>query len=191
MSDTFHENKNFSDISYYGKSITNREFLNCNFSNCDLSSSDFSSSEFSSCVFTNCNLSLLVLEDVALNDVKFIDCKMTGIDFSVCNKYIFTVEFVNSYLDLSSFYGMKVIQTKFTECSLKEVDFEEADFRESMFINCDFMRSNFMHTILEKCDFRTSYDFSIDPATNRIRKAKFSKSEIMGLLDSYQIIVEP
>ena len=48
----------------------------------------------------------------------------------------------------------------------------------------------FDNTKLEKSNFLTSYNFSIDPEKNLIRKAKFSQDRIEGLLYKYDIIVE-
>jgi fluoroquinolone resistance protein len=48
----------------------------------------------------------------------------------------------------------------------------------------------FENTILENADLSTSSNFSIDPETNRIRKAKFSRLGIVGLLDKYDIEIE-
>jgi uncharacterized protein YjbI with pentapeptide repeats len=70
---------------------------------------------------------------------------------------------------------------------LQEVDFSEADLNSSIFDNCDLMRATFENTILEKVDLRTSYNYSLDPELNRIRKAKFSMSGIVGLLNKYDI----
>ncbi len=38
--------------------------------------------------------------------------------------------------------------------------------------NCDLNRAVFDNSILEKADFRTSLNYSIDPELNRIKKAK-------------------
>lgn len=43
---------------------------------------------------------------------------------------------------------------------------------------------------MEKADFRTSYNFSIDPDVNRIKKAKFSLDGVRGLLDKYDIQID-
>jgi hypothetical protein len=43
---------------------------------------------------------------------------------------------------------------------------------------------------LEKADFRTAFNYSINPETNRIKKAKFSKEGLNGLLDKYDIEIE-
>jgi uncharacterized protein YjbI with pentapeptide repeats len=78
----------------------------------------------------------------------------------------------------------------FADCSIKEVEFSEADLNSSSFLNCDLSRTIFMHTILEKVDFRTAYNYSFDLELNRVKKAKFSSSGIIGLLDKYQIVIE-
>ncbi|WP_373542362.1 pentapeptide repeat-containing protein [Chamaesiphon sp.] len=64
------------------------------------------------------------------------------------------------------------------------------DLSSSVFDNCDLTRTIFARTILEKADFRNSFNYSIDPELNRIKKAKFSQSGIAGLLDKYDIEIE-
>ena len=39
-------------------------------------------------------------------------------------------------------------------------------------------------------DFKTSYNYSIDPEVNSIKKAKFSLEGISGLLYKYDIVIE-
>jgi hypothetical protein len=51
-------------------------------------------------------------------------------------------------------------------------------------------QANFEQTTLEKSDFRTSYNYSINPELNRIKKAKFSLNAIAGLLTKYDIVIE-
>ena len=85
---------------------------------------------------------------------------------------------------------MKLHKTIFIKCIIHEADFSEADLTNSVFDNCDFKDSVFDHTILEKSDFRTSYNFIIDPDSNRIEKAKFSSDNVLGLLTKYNIEIE-
>jgi uncharacterized protein YjbI with pentapeptide repeats len=91
-------------------------------------------------------------------------------------------EFEDCVMDYVSFYELKLPNTTFKNCQLHEVDFSEADFTNSIFDNCDFRLSTFNNSILEKVDFQTSYNFEIHPMVNRIKKAKFSKENILGLL---------
>ena len=81
-------------------------------------------------------------------------------------------------------------KTIFTSCKLEEVDFTEADLSSSVFDNCDLSKTIFENTILQKVDFRTAYNYSINPEKNNIKKAKFSLPEVMGLLNNYDIEIE-
>ena len=56
--------------------------------------------------------------------------------------------------------------------------------------NCDLQLTLFMNTKLEGVNFRTSFNYSIDPELNRIKKAKFSLHSIAGLLDKNDIEIE-
>jgi fluoroquinolone resistance protein len=47
--------------------------------------------------------------------------------------------------------------------------------------------SVFDRTNLEKADFRSAGNYSIDPTTNKIKKARFSLDGVAGLLDKYDI----
>jgi uncharacterized protein YjbI with pentapeptide repeats len=73
---------------------------------------------------------------------------------------------------------------------LHEVDFTEADLSGVVFVNCDLAGVIFENTNLEKCDFRSAFNYTLDPEVNRIKKAKFSLSGIKGLLEKYQIDIE-
>ena len=73
---------------------------------------------------------------------------------------------------------------------MQEVDFEDCDLTNAGFINCNLAAAIFVNTILEKADFRSSYNYSIDPERNRIKKAKFSSIGLAGLLNKYDIEIE-
>jgi uncharacterized protein YjbI with pentapeptide repeats len=85
---------------------------------------------------------------------------------------------------------MKIKKTIFKNSQLQEVDFAQADLSQAIFENCNLAQASFDHTILEKTDFRTAYNYSIDPEINRIKKAKFSVLGLSGLLDKYDIDIE-
>jgi len=70
------------------------------------------------------------------------------------------------------------------------VDFTECDLTGSIFENCDLTNATFDNTIIEKVDFRTAFNYSINPELNRIKKAKFSIQGISGLLSKYDIDIE-
>lgn len=70
------------------------------------------------------------------------------------------------------------------------MDFTECDLAGAMFSECDLARATFDNTNLEKADFRSSYNYSIDPEKNRMKKAKFSLTGVVGLLDKYDIVID-
>ena len=107
--------------------------------------------------------------------------------FNLCSDFLFAVSFENCILDLSSFYKVKLTNTGFKNCKLQEVDFVEADLTRAVFDNCDLNGANFENTILEKADFRTAYNYAMDPGVNNLRKAKFSFPAVVGLLNKYEI----
>ena len=160
-------------------------FINCNFSNTDLYKI-----VFSECEFNGCNLSMVKLEKTALKDIRFKDCKLLGVHFGKCDDFLFAVNFENCTMNLASFYKRKLKKTKFLNCSLQEVDFAEADLGAAIFDNCDIAGAIFDNTILEKADFRTSYNYAIDPELNKIKKAKFSIPGVLGLLHKYDIEIK-
>ncbi len=130
------------------------------------------------------------LVKTSFQDTKFKDCKLLGLHFFDCNSFLFTVDFDNCHLNLASFYKLKLKKIRFKDSSLHEVDFTETDLSNSIFDNCDLSRTIFDSTILERADLRTSFDYSIDPELNRIKKARFSTAGVAGLLDKYDIDIE-
>lgn len=185
-----HEDKTFEGIDFTEKTSLKREFDNCIFINCNFSKADLSNDDFMDCHFKGCNLSLAMVGNTGIKNIKFTDCKMTGIDFSRCNNFNFSVYFEKCPLDYSSFFQKKMKKTSFIDCSLKETDFTETDLTNAIFKNCDLLNASFTGTILEKADFRTARNYALDPEMNKIKKAKFSFPGIAGLLSKYDIDIE-
>jgi uncharacterized protein YjbI with pentapeptide repeats len=80
--------------------------------------------------------------------------------------------------------------TYFTNCSLKEVDFTESDLSKSTFDNSSLTDSVFYRSILKEVDFRSAKHFNINPEDNKLKKAKFSRNGLEGLLLKYKLIIE-
>lgn len=190
MEAVLHEDKTFDNIDYSEKELSGREFNGCTFNNCNFSKSDLSNNDFIDCTMNDCNLSLGILKNASLNGVEFINCKLMGIDFGVCNDFLFAVNFDSCNLEYSTFFKRKMKKTSFKNCSLKEVDFAEVDLSMSVFKNCDLLGATFAGTNLEKVDFRTAINYSFDPALNRMKQARFSHLGLSGLLAKYNIQID-
>ena len=181
------DNKVFDSVDYSEQLVTGREFQSCTFKRCDLSNSRFLNNKFLECVFDSCNLSMAHLQGSILNDVKFINCKILGVNFSECQSLLFTVEFEGCILDYASFMSKKMLNTQFIRTSLKETTFSLANIAGSVFDQCDLSGTVFNRTDLGGVNFATSFNYTIDPELNNIRKAIFSADGIPGLLTKYQV----
>jgi uncharacterized protein YjbI with pentapeptide repeats len=112
-----------------------------------------------------------------------------GAEFFKCVRTFFSASFKNcllSYCNFSDlnlknthFDGSKIQESFFSNTVLIGADFTDADLSGTLFHNCD----------LCKADFSTAVRYSIDPQTNKIKKAKFSLPEAVGLLQGFEIII--
>lgn len=190
MNELFIEKEVFDKIDYFQKKIVKANYENCSFVNCNFASADLSDINFVECEFRNCNLSLANIAHTTFRDVTFKDCKMLGLRFEKSNKAMFLAYFENDDLSMCSFIKLQLKKVKFVNCILRETDFTGAEMKESLFDQCDLSGTRFENTNLEKADLRTSYNYTIDPEMNRIRKAKFSIHGITGLLQKYDIDIQ-
>jgi uncharacterized protein YjbI with pentapeptide repeats len=97
------------------------------------------------------------------------------------------ISFEGCMLELCSFNALKLNNTEFRKSKIFEADFTGTDLNNSLFHNCDLQRTVFKHTNLQGADLRSSFNYSMDPELNQIRKAKFSINGIAGLLGKYDI----
>ncbi|REE79897.1 uncharacterized protein YjbI with pentapeptide repeats [Lutibacter oceani] len=183
------ESKEFTGIDYNLEAFTKAEYDNCTFINCNFSNLDLSNYQFVECSFIDCNLSLCILKNTGLKELHFEKCKMVGINFNEVDPFLLQLKFTNCQLNLASFYKLKLKNSVFKNCSLNETDFNETDLTNALFNNCDFKLAIFDKTILEKADLSSSFHYAIDPEKNNIKKAKFSKEGLAGLLEKHQLII--
>lgn len=190
MERDFTTEETIENADYSGQNRENAEyeyctFRNCHFSNTSLAGNKFLETEFIDCDFSNANLS-----NVLLQEVKFTNCKMLGLHFDKCNMFGFSAEFNQCQLNHSVFYGMKLGRTSFISCQLQGVDFGGAELKGVSLKSCDFLNAIFENTNLEKADFSKSIHYSIDPEMNKVKGAKFSLPEVVGLLHKYNLQID-
>ncbi len=190
MAKNYIEARTFEKMNFTAKDPFERgEYESCKFINCDFASVDLSEFSFIDCEFQDCNLSMIKLTKTAMKEVKFKACKGSGVGLMTVRSFVCS-KLRKLHLNLSSFYRRKMKGTKFANSSLHEVDFTETDLTQAVFNQCDLLNAMFDNTILEKADLRNAFNYSIDPSINYIKKAKFSKEGIAGLLDRYDIVIE-
>jgi uncharacterized protein YjbI with pentapeptide repeats len=81
-------------------------------------------------------------------------------------------------------------KTVFDECLIKEAFFSETDLSGAVFNNCNMAGTSFNKVTLTGADFRTAFNYFMDPENNRIKNARFSILGVLGLLYKYGIRVE-
>lgn len=183
-------NLNFDNITFEEQEVNFKEFECCTFNNCDFSSCTFIAVTFIDCTFNDCVFSGAKINYVAFRTVFFNRCKIEDVNFAMCDKLIFEIHFKECILDFSKFYTLKIKGTTFVDCSIIAVDFMATDLTQVVFENCDLYRSEFSKAIANKANFKTSYNYTIDPTKTKIKKAVFSLAGLKGLLAKYDIVVK-
>lgn len=188
--DDYFDNEEFLKIDFSKTKIKKGEYDHCTFVNCNFEAIHASNIQFVECEFLECNFSNTIVNNTAFKDVAFINCKLLGVKFNECDPFLLQFSFKDCQLNFSSFYKLKIPNTKFSKCNLQEVDFTETVLTNAVFDDCDLGGAIFENTMLEKSDFRTAYNFNINPERNKLKGAKFSKENIAGLLSEYKISIE-
>ena len=181
--------KTFKKINFSEKTNIAREFENCSFVGCLFMGVNLSAVIFSDCSFTGCDFSMARITGTSFQHAEFKECKLLGLHFEDCNEFLLSLGFEKCILNFSSFQKLELKNLHFYDCELQEVDFTEAKLPHSVFRNCNLAAATFINTQLFKADFKTAYNYSIDPETNQIKKAQFSMPGLIGLLDKYDIEV--
>lgn len=115
---------------------------------------------------------------------------MLGLHFDHCDPFGLSFRLEGCILQHASFYQLKLKKSIFKNNQFQEADFTECDLSGAILENCDFKGAAFDNSLLEEADLRTSFNYSIDPEKNKLKKAKFSLTQIRGLLDKYDICIE-
>lgn len=181
--------QHYNEIAYKRDDLNLSEFERCDFTGCNFSDCNFIGVTFIDCTFTGCIFTGAKINHVAFRTVRFENCLLQDINFAMVDKLIFEMHFHHCVLDFSKFYTLKIKRIEFIDCSMIAVDFMKADLSEAIFDRCDLYKALFSETILEKADLRTSFNYSIDPEKNKLKKAIFSLANVKGLLDKHEIVV--
>lgn len=74
-------------------------------------------------------------------------------------------------------------------CDMQESGFDLAKIKNSKFLNCNLERATFGETDLSECDFTTAYNFAINPSNCKLKKAKFNRQDLSGLVAHLDIVL--
>ena len=190
MSNVYAVEKTFDKVDFSHDPLPRGDYEGCRFDHCHFANADLSEITFIECTLHDCDLSMAKVSRTAFKDVTFYHCKLLGIHFEDSEKFLLQLGFDDCIMHLTTFNGLNLKGTRFNNCLLQEADFTGAVLKEAVFSGCDLNRAIFNRTELERADFRGSYNYSIDPEINYLKKAAFSLEGSQGLLDKYDIIIE-
>lgn len=181
------ESKAYHAVDFTTESLVGTIYDDCQFDNCDFSELELLKVEFIDCLIKNCNFSNVKFSESGLKEVRFSNCKFTGAHLQHLNPFLLEMSFHQCNFEYASFYKLACPNTHFVGCNFTQTDFSEAELNNAHFDNCNLSEAIFDRTNLEKADFKTSYNFRIDPNQNWIKGAIFSKETLGGLLTKYRI----
>jgi len=165
------------------------EFYECEFNGISFFKGQITNCRFENCKFTNCDLSLANINCSQFIEVEFNNCKLAGLDWRTAMKP-FTIKFNESKLNDSIFFGLDLRGAEFINSEVRHCDFERCNMAKVSFLQSDLLNSKFSSTNLTQADFTLATNYSVDPETNKIKKAKFNQPEVLALLDGFDIIIE-
>lgn len=183
------EGLKFVDYRFASEELAFIEYESCTFTNCDFEKLTFLAMAFIDCEFINCNFHQANLNHTALRSAQFTGCTITDVNFAMCDKFLFSINFADCQLDFSKFYGLKMKAISFIDCKLIAVDFMATDLSNANFAGSDLRRATFIESKLIKADFSKAINYVFDPKANKVKGAIFSKQGLPGLLEHFDIIV--
>ena len=159
------------------------EFEDCTFIDCDFGACNFLGVTFLSCSFRYCQFEGAQINHVALRSVKFVNCNLKNLNFAMCDRLLFEVEFDHCRLDFSKFYTLPIHAANFTNYSLLAVDFMKTNLQGVLFDYCDMHRAEFEVALAQKANFYSSENYSINPSKTKLNKAVFASTKLEGLVN--------
>ena len=73
---------------------------------------------------------------------------------------------------------------------MQAVDLAETNMKGVSLYDCDLADATFERTDLTQADLRGAKNYIIDPDINKLKNARFSIPEVLGLLAKYSIKIE-
>lgn len=168
----------------------NQQHLNGQFEKKVFQGEDLSCVHVSDCIFLGCSFITPDLKKTRLQNVSFEGCKLSGVDFTLCDPTFFSISFTNCHLDGCNFSQLPCKKISFKNCRVLNCHFIECDLREGDFQGADLGGTLFHQANMEGANFCKAINYQIDPMTNRVKGAKFSRLEAVRLLEGLGVKIE-
>ena len=179
--EVFHSNKKFDNIIREEKHLYNKNFDNCTFYKCSLKGCIFEDCSFEKCLFDECDISLIKFKNTSFGGIQINNCKAIGIAWHTADNPI-SINFNNSKISYSSFFGKNLKKSTFLKCIADEVDFTNCNLTLANLAETDFRNAIFLNTDLTQANFVGALNYTINLNNNITKKAKFSLPEALSFL---------
>ena len=180
----------FEGLDFTEQQFRDHAFEQCEFLNCNFTKASFCDALFENCLFENCNLANINLSNCKWQAITFKNSKISGLDMEPMSKMLLEFSFDKCALGYSNFQGLKIPNTPFLNCEIKECDFIGTDLSQSDFSGSNLFASNFNQCDLQKANFITALNYRFDLNSNKVKGAKFSSPEVLNFLEPFGIIIK-
>jgi fluoroquinolone resistance protein len=165
------------------------ELLGCEVLDTDLSGARLSHCVFEDVTFRGCDLSLLHLGGSALRGVRFIDCKLTGMDWSQADDLGLGITLQDSVLDLAAFQGVGLKDLSWIGGRARDAVFTKTDLRGARLERVDLEGATFSRCDLRRADLSTCGGLRLDPLANRLERTKLPPETGLWILAKQGVVV--
>ena len=186
---SFHEGETFSGLDLREERLDDVELLGCSVSDSDLGEATLDRCSFEDVIFQRSDLGIIKLGGSAFRGVRFVDCKLTGIDWSRAHDLTFAVSFTNCVLDFSAFVGLKLKGLRATGGKAHSVVFADSDLRDAAFSDMDLADTTFTGCDLRGADLSSCRNVKLEPNTNRLHGTRLPLDAALRHLKQLGIVV--
>lgn len=169
------------------------EFENCRFRHCRFPTMTFRSCAFVHCQFEACDLGLVKVPGSRFTEAQFTDCKLIGVDWceaSALTGLTTSMSFLRCVISYGFFVKLDLTGARIEECEAKEVDFSGATLRRASLVHSDLEGAKFVECDMREADLTGAHGYVIDPTRNKVKKARFSLPDAVGLLTVFGVVVK-
>ncbi|MGL5817608.1 MAG: pentapeptide repeat-containing protein [Phycicoccus sp.] len=175
-----------------GEVLDGAELEGCRLTGSVLEKAVLRGCRFTDCVFTGCNLSMADLDGSVFQDCRFLDCKALAVSWARARPSPLSArpwDLERCRLDLGTFRDTDATGSRFSSCSLREVDFAGADLRRADFAGSDLTGATFAGTDLREASLKGAHGYAFDPAENRVRGLRVDAESAGGILLAVGLVV--
>lgn len=187
FSEREYQDQAFQGLTFEDTDGSKLRLTDCTFKDCTLTRVRLLNADLCDVTFDHCELTLTDVAACAFRSVTFHQCKLVGVDFSKASPHLLALRFEDCLIDTGNFSTLKLAQTAFPRCTIRDTRFVETDLTGADFSHADLEGSLFHQCDLRKATFDRARNYAVDPLNNRVAGATFCLPEAICLLNGLGI----